>query len=121
MAKRLLVLQNEELFRALKAECARSGVTMAAAVEQSVRWYLGQPTSRSAVERSPAPMKGSRTHAVRAPKTNAPPAPEPVVAPNAPEPPVVEDACKRCGHPRDKHWVKGCLAGCPCSEQRYRE
>jgi len=26
--------------------------------------------------------------------------------------------CRRCGHERGVHWVKGCLAGCTCSEGR---
>ena len=27
--------------------------------------------------------------------------------------------CRRCGHNESSHWVKGCLAGCVCSEGRY--
>lgn len=36
-------------------------------------------------------------------------------------PPVGGDTCRRCGHARASHWIKGCLAGCLCSEGRYRE
>lgn len=44
------------------------------------------------------------------------------VAPNVPGVAAVSpDMCRRCGHPRESHWIKGCLAGCPCSEQRYRD
>jgi mobilization protein NikA len=46
----------------------------------------------------------------------------PVTVPSVPvTPPMVqEDVCRRCGHNRSSHWIKGCLAGCLCSEMRYR-
>jgi len=31
---------------------------------------------------------------------------------------AVESVCRRCGHERAVHWVKGCLAGCTCSAGR---
>lgn len=27
--------------------------------------------------------------------------------------------CRRCQHPRQAHWARGCLAGCNCNEHRY--
>lgn len=44
------------------------------------------------------------------------PPPPPVSA----QGPATGPVCKRCGHAASKHWSKGCLAGCLCSEARYR-
>src|SRR5215510_13364929 len=33
-----------------------------------------------------------------------------------PLPPQADPVCRRCQHPKAKHWVKGCIAGCLCNE-----
>ena len=31
------------------------------------------------------------------------------------------ESCGRCGHAKDAHWSRGCLAGCVCSERMFRK
>jgi len=35
--------------------------------------------------------------------------------------PVADATCRRCHHLKNKHWLKGCVAGCSsnCNEARY--
>lgn len=63
-------------------------------------------------------VSGPGPAVVRAAKAAVPPASVPVVAALV-ETVAQVKVCRRCGHNESSHWVKGCLAGCVCSEGRY--
>src|SRR5262245_53028108 len=101
----VVVFTDVALHRQLKTQCVAQGQTMTAVVEALVRGWLDFQEAVPPPEAEPLPPP------------EAEPLP-PVV--RRVEAPVVEvPVCRRCGHEQKSHWVKGCVAGCGCSDQRY--
>lgn len=92
-------LYDAELHAALKAKAKAEGCSLTKVVEAACRQSLLPPV----------------VEAVRPPRVAALPSPPPPKSDRPSGP-----SCVRCGHPRNAHWVRGCLAGCLCSEARFR-
>jgi hypothetical protein len=94
-----VVFTDAELHRQFKVRCAAEGQAMTAVVQALVRGWLeadaAVATRPVATAKVPGKPRG------------------PIVAA------AVSTRCRRCGHDRSAHWVKGCVAGCTCTEGRY--
>jgi hypothetical protein len=115
----VVVFTDAELHRQLKVRCVSEGQTMTAVVEALVRGWL---EAEAAVE---AAAEGKVKQVVTSPRVRSAGLEADTrsgqgrtVSPDV-RPPSVAKVCRRCGHEQGAHWVKGCVAGCVCSAQRY--
>lgn len=100
---------TEAELAAWKAAAEREGVTVSAWLRSRVR-----VPPVGILEKLPVVRAKKGTPVAAGPSVPPEPELEPELEPGP-------ERCRRCGHARASHWIKGCLAGCACSEGRYRE
>lgn len=97
----------ETLTELVRERAVRDGVSMSEVVRRAVTAWV---VTQAVLDRPPVTKREKGTPVVPAYDRDRDQAP-----------PVESGTCRRCGHARASHWVKGCLAGCACSEGRYRD
>jgi hypothetical protein len=97
---------DADLVGRLRARMARTGETLTALLERGSVLALAEP------EPPPPPPP-----VLPAPKTARPARVGPVPPPRLEPVPVL---CRRCGHADQRHWLRGCVGGCACSERRFQ-
>jgi hypothetical protein len=114
----VVVFTDAGLHRQLKTRCVSEGQTMTAVVEALVRgWLEAEAAVDAAVEAMPEQPRTAKSGAREPLGLEVSRRPE--LATLMAAGPTTTPVCRRCGHTRGAHWVKGCLAGCGCSDQRY--